>query len=218
MTISTRLLASMSALLVVQLALASEPVAIIEEIDAPGNTLQFMDYVTAGDVIDLGASGKIVLGYLRSCVRETVVSGRITVGRNKSQVQDGQVERKIVECDGGNLQLSAEQAANSATTMFRNLNPVAKSELKPSVRVFGTSPVIKLPPENYEISIQRVDGKGSRYNMSSSGNVVDLLERNIVLTPGGIYQVQSGDKSIVFKVALSAKRGSIPIVSRLVRF
>jgi hypothetical protein len=87
-------------------ASAGNPSAIVENIDAPGAKLQFMDYVESGRVISLGASGTVTLGYLSHCLSETVIGGSVTVGREQSRIDGGNVRREQVECDGGNLKLT----------------------------------------------------------------------------------------------------------------
>src|SRR5262249_23532857 len=60
-----------------------------------------MDYVDPGQVIRLGAHDRIVLGYLRSCWRETISGGTVTVGTEQSEVAGGEVARDKVACEGG---------------------------------------------------------------------------------------------------------------------
>lgn len=50
-----------------------------------------MDYVEPGQVIRLGAADGLVLGYLKSCWRETITGGTVTVGTEQSQVAGGEV-------------------------------------------------------------------------------------------------------------------------------
>ena len=80
---------------------AADPVAIVEEVTAAKPTVQFMDYVSSGTVIRLRASDSLVLGYIRSCWRETIRGGVVKVGLLQSTVTGGSVTRQKVECDGG---------------------------------------------------------------------------------------------------------------------
>src|ERR1700752_658907 len=74
-------------------------VALVEHLDGNPVGVEIMDYVEAGKVIRLGARDRIVLGYMTSCIRETITGGTVTIGRDKSEVQSGEVERILVECD-----------------------------------------------------------------------------------------------------------------------
>src|SRR5690349_7142881 len=94
-------------------AAAQSPVAVVEEITGTVPGVQFMDYVEPGQVIRLGAHDRIVLGYLRSCWRETINGGTVTVGNDESDVAGGEVTRAKVTCEGGKMMLSAELAGKS---------------------------------------------------------------------------------------------------------
>ena len=104
-------------------AAAGEPAAIVEDVGDGVEQLAFMDYVEAGRVIDLGQDGRIVLGYLRSCLRETVVGGRLTVGREQSSIAGGRVDRVRVECDGGRMVTSVREAGKSTVMVLRQVPP-----------------------------------------------------------------------------------------------
>ena len=91
-----------TALLFSLIAVAAEktPVAVVEDVSAGAADLQFMDLLEQGRVIKLGDGQNITLGYLRSCTREIVTGGTITVGRDASEVAGGAIERELVDCDG----------------------------------------------------------------------------------------------------------------------
>ena len=72
-------------------AWAEGPTAIVESVAATGTHLKFMEYVEAGTVIRLGIGGSITLGYFRSCWRETIEGGTVTIGVEKSTVVGGTV-------------------------------------------------------------------------------------------------------------------------------
>ena len=78
-----------------------------------------MDYVEPGQVIRLGAADGLVLGYLKSCWRETITGGTVTVGTEQSQVAGGEVARVLVQCEGGNS--SATRQAVPGATAERHL-------------------------------------------------------------------------------------------------
>ena len=66
---------------------AEQPVAIVEAVRAPAAGVQVFDYLRPGRVVRLGESGRLVLGYLRSCLRETITGGEVVVGTMESAVR-----------------------------------------------------------------------------------------------------------------------------------
>ena len=113
------IIAAFAAFLGGQTARAGSPVAIVEEVSGTVSGVELLEYVDSGRSIKLGAKGTVVLGYLKSCVRETISGGSVTVGKKQSTVQGGKVTRERVECGGGKLQLTPEQANNTAVMVFR---------------------------------------------------------------------------------------------------
>ncbi len=55
----------------------------------------------------------MTLGYLRSCLRETITGGKVTVGLEQSKVAGAKLVRERIECDGTKLLLTPEQASAS---------------------------------------------------------------------------------------------------------
>ena len=53
-------------------ATAQSPVAVVEEVQGNVTGAEFMDYVVPGKVIKLGQGASIVVGYMKSCRRETI--------------------------------------------------------------------------------------------------------------------------------------------------
>src|SRR5258706_3709243 len=98
---------------------AADPSAIVEAVQGAVKDVQVFDYLAAGTQIQLPARGILVLGYLKSCARETITGGKVVVGTDQSVVEGGQVKRETVECDGGRMQLTDRQAAKSGVMVFR---------------------------------------------------------------------------------------------------
>ncbi len=192
-------------------ASAGEPVAIVETLAAEGTGLQFMDYVEEGRVIDLGTSGTITLGYLASCWIETIRGGRIVVGREQSRVENGEVRRERVDCDGGAIKLSAGEADKSGTMVFRK-------PPKRRLTLYGASPVVLLSGAGGSIIIERLDKAGAHLTLTLEGRFVDLAGSGTTLVPGGIYRATVGDVALEFQIDLLAKPGPSPVVGRLLRF
>jgi hypothetical protein len=96
-------------------------VALVENVSGDSG-VEFMDYVHPGQVISLGSGDTVVLGYLQSCVRETITGGVVTVGATQSEVQAGTVSRTRVECDAGRTSVTTEQSSAFAGRIFRGLS------------------------------------------------------------------------------------------------
>src|SRR3954467_13543820 len=98
---------------------AQAPVAMVEEVASKSAGIEFMDYVSAGKVIRLAPADTLVLGYMKSCWREEIKGGPGTGGPGQSRRKDGKVRRNKVQCDGGKMQLTAQQASKSGALAFR---------------------------------------------------------------------------------------------------
>jgi len=193
------------------------PVAIIEDIQAKGSKLSFMDYVNEGRVIQLGSKGKLIIGYLHSCRRETITGGTVTIGSMQSRVDKGELLREDVECDGGNAKLSGQQAATSGALAFRG-SPKAKVGIgKADLTIYGTAPVIRTSQANASITIERMDKRSQRLSYQVKANHIDLADHKVSLVNGGLYRITvKNGASKTFKVDKYAETGKISIVSRLI--
>jgi hypothetical protein len=204
-------------------ASAQSPAAVVEEIQGSVPGVQFMDYVDPGQVIRLGAHDRIVLGYLKSCWRETISGGTVTVGVEQSEVAGGEVARAKVACEGGKMMLSAELAGKSGAMVFRQApKPQAASLRHPEFTLYGLSPVFEVRPPG-KLVIERLDQPGERYEIAVTeaqlvrGAFLDFAKSDVVLAPGGIYRAKLADREIVFKIDPDAKPGDAPLVGRLAR-
>lgn len=190
---------------------AGEPVAIVEALTAEGIGLRFMDYVEEGRVIELGPGATITLGYLASCRQEQIRGGRIVVGREQSRVENGEVRRQRVDCDGGALKLSAAEADKSGVMVFRR-------PPKRRLTLYGASPVVLLSRAGGSVTIERLDKAGARLELTVEGRFVDLAESGTTLVPGGIYRATVGEVALEFQIDSLATPGPGPVVGRLLRF
>lgn len=197
---------------------AKQPVAIVEDA-SDGIGVEMMDYVAAGKIIQLGAKGKLVLGYLASCTRETITGGRVVVGAEKSDSQDAQIKREKVECDGGRMRLTADQSAKSGVMVFRR----APSQLPdPQFTLYGQSPVFTVAAGG-DVVVERLDKPGERLTVAVPSKAltrapyVDFAKDDRTLAPGGLYRATAGASTVVFKIDPLAKPGQGPLIGRLVR-
>jgi hypothetical protein len=197
------------------------PIALVEDVKSAMAGVEFMDYVGAGQVIKLGPGDKLVLSYLTSCQHETITGGTVVIGFQQSNVQGGEVARATVPCDGGHMQLSADEASKSAASAFR----VQSADIHPTL--FGRSPLVQLPKDlprdARTLVIERTDQKGERHTFTLDDMVVaagfyDLALLNVSLAPGAVYEASIGGHRLAFGIAADAKEGRAPVVSRLLRF
>lgn len=194
------------------------PAALVEEVSQATPGVRVLDYVSPGQVVDLGSNGRLTLGYLASCVHEQISGGRVTVGATESQVSNGKVERRKTPCDGTRLALAANQAMHSGAVAVRSMDPSAA----PHVIVNDRSPLIFLPKAG-RVVVKRLDLTGERHSIEVTKAIegqlrIDLADNNIELAPGGIYMVTVAGLAQTFQVATGATRGHTPLVGRLVPF
>src|SRR6202048_2063123 len=82
------------------LAAAQTPVAVVEDVQGKVTGVEFMDYVAPGKVIKLGPNSTVVLGYMKSCWRETITGvGTVIIGQEQSMIHLGDVKSVKVDCD-----------------------------------------------------------------------------------------------------------------------
>jgi hypothetical protein len=182
-----------------------------------------MDYVVPGQVIRLGPRDHIVLGYLKSCWRETIDGGTVTVGDDQSEVAGGQVERAKVACEGGKMMLSAELAGKSGAMVFRQAPKLQAAALPhPEFTLYGLSPVFEVRPPG-TLVLERLDQRGERHEIAVTeqqlvrGAFLDCAKAGVALAPGGLYRAKLADQEIVFKIDPDAKPGAAPLAGRLAR-
>ncbi|MDA0241445.1 MAG: hypothetical protein O3A84_15670 [Proteobacteria bacterium] len=196
---------------------AAEPTAVVEEASGGASKLTVFELLEPGQKYRLSSDEMIVIGYLRSCQREEITGGVVTIGESKSTVTGGRVSRGYVECDGGKMDLSLELAGKSAVTVFRS-KPGKTDPNLPSLTIFGASPVILLARPVKEITFARLDKPELKLRVPVSGLNVDLTKTDDALSPGGVYGLVAGDRRVIFKVDPFSKPGAGPLVQRLIKF
>ncbi|MBL8834791.1 MAG: hypothetical protein JNL66_01040 [Alphaproteobacteria bacterium] len=209
--------AALAAIIIASGMAWAAPVAVVEDIAGPPAGVQSFDFLDEGQVIQLQPGNTLVLGYLGSCWRESIVGGTVRVGAEQSTVQGGQVGRERVECDGGRMRLTSEQASRSGAVAFRGPPSVpAQAE------VFGLNPVFQLGAPG-RLLIERLDRAASRIDVTVTARdlnrgLFDLARANMSLAAGGTYRARAGEREIVFRVNANARPGAVPLVARLIRF
>lgn len=212
-------------------AASGVPVAVVEEVKGKVSGLEFMDYVEAGRVIKLGAQDTIVLGYMKSCLRETITGGTVVVGADRSMVHQGRIDSVKVECDA-TAQVAERQSVESAATVFRGMGPNQRppNQAQPpngepprTLVLFGRSPVFEVTaPET--LTIERLDKAGEKRSIALKrkallrGRFYDMARSDKALAAGGSYVATVNGRKVAFKIAADAKPGATAVVGRLVRF
>lgn len=207
-------------------ASAQSPAAVVEEVRGNPAAVEFMDYVAPGKVIRLGPQDSIVLGYMKSCWRESITGGTVTVGTEKSEVESGKIERTKTECEAGRMQLTPQQANQSAGMVFRgkpfrSAGPAGLPE--PQFTLHGLSPLIEAKGGG-TLLVERLDRPGERYAFALvsqqllRGAFYDFAVADKALAPGGLYRATLGAQQIVFRVDPGARPGPTAVLGRLLRF
>jgi hypothetical protein len=202
----------------------TDPVALVEEISGKTGGIGFLDYLPVGKVLKLGSADRVVIGYLQSCMRETITGGTVTIGAEESAIVGGAVTREKVQCDGGRLRLKAEQAAKSGVVVFRKGPGKVERPAAPAIEqiLYGVSPLLDLPGGG-RIVVERIDVPGERLEIEigkaqlQRGKFYDFAKAGKALTPGGTYRVEAGGRSVLVKIDPLAAAGSEPIAGRLIR-
>jgi hypothetical protein len=196
---------------------ASRQAALVVSVTGKPAGVARMTYVETGKVIELGQHDGIVLGYLKSCVQETITGGTVTVGSDQSEVQSGKVARTKVACDPGKTDNEREGAGG---VVVRGAIPIDPT---PALTLYGTAPMVELNGPG-TLQIERVGQPGERYSVSVTdeqllnGRFYDFAKAGKNLSAGGVYSMKAGAEEIVFKIDPHAKPGATPILGRLLRF
>jgi len=201
------------------------PIALVEDVQSKSAGVEFMDYVGSGQIIKLEPRDVLVLSYLKSCAHETITGGTVVIGPDKSEVQGGKITRSKVQCNGGNIRLSSQQANASGASSFR----LQSAAFDPTI--YGLPPVVQVPrlrpTDPRTLVVERQNKPGERFEVPideqlAAGGFLDLASANKTLVRGGIYTASIGNRKILFKVDAKAKvakkSGKLPVVTRLLRF
>src|SRR5664279_2576757 len=140
---------------------AQVPVAVVEDVQGKVTGVEFMDYVVPGKLIKLGPTGMVVLGYMKSCVRETITGlGTVIVGTEESMVHLSNVKAGKVLCDSSHSQLIDREVGESAASVVRTMDE--KGSMSPRLTLYGQSPVVETRGRG-KLVVERLDVKGERY-------------------------------------------------------
>jgi hypothetical protein len=206
---------------ITELAAAQTPVAVVEDVQGKVTGVEFMDYVSPGKVIKLGQGGVVVLGYMKSCWRETITGiGTVIVGTEESMVHLGEIKGGKVRCDSSRSSPVSREVGESAATVVRSINEAKRAA--PQLTLYGLSPLVETTARG-KLVVERLDVKGERYDLDltaasvTRGRFYDFAKTATALKPGGTYAASLGSKRTVFLVDREAEPGATAIIGRLVR-
>jgi hypothetical protein len=187
-------------------------VAIVEDTSGAIVGVEPLDLLSAGREIELAADAGLILSYLNSCQRESIRGGKITIGHGQSEVKGGNVTRKRVPCDPAALDLTPEQANQSATLVFRRPPLEEGAEF-----LLDTRQPLVIAPHLKTVKLEDLRHSGKVRSVKVVRGVADLTAEFGLLDQGGLYRLSGGDKSVVFLVGKEATDAPLPILQRAIR-
>lgn len=200
-------------------AAGQAPVAVVEDVQGKVTGAELMDYVVPGQVIKLGAGAKVIIGYMKSCWRETISGiGTVIVGAEESSVHLAEFKAGKVPCDSSQAERVNKEAGESAATLVRSLRDDTQP---PPLVLHGQSPIVETS-ERGKLVVERLDVKGEHYEVDltkaspARGKFYDLDKSHIALKPGGAYSMKLNSKFNAFVVDSGATPGAGPVIGRLV--
>lgn len=181
---------------------ASRPVAIVEDSAKTEGKGQVFDLLSENDQISLKAGEILVLGYLKSCTRETITGGTVTVGNKESVIEGGTVTREKTECTVNKLALTADEAQQSATVAFRPGDTIKHIQTRQPLIMAGKSE---------SVTIQSFEG-GESWQLTPESGHIDFRAANLEMQPNMRYRVTGAKATIIVEVdaaATTAKTGTL---------
>lgn len=196
-----------------RVALAEDSaVAIVEDTSGKVAGVEPLDLLREGKTIDLNADGGLIVSYLNSCQRESIRGGKVTIGKTQSEVEGGEVGRQRVRCDAAALNLTPEQANQSATLVFR------KPEIEEGVKfVIETRQPLVIAPDLKEILVEELRDNGQKWTVKVVKGVADITAGRNTLDLAGRYQLSGGGRSLIFRVGKEATDAKLPLLQRAIR-
>jgi len=194
--------------------------AIVEDLGGKVAGVEVFDFVSPGQTITLPAGGKLVLGYLDSCKRETITgAGSVTIGADASAVTGAKLQTEQLKCSTA-LALGQGQAGKSGAMVFRGQPGSGRKKAdipEPTAVVVYTAPAFPVHQPG-QLTIERLDVQETVLVFDVSGKLFDFGKTGKKLDAGGFYRVELNGRSTVFQVSLDAAEGAGPLLLRLVRF
>ncbi len=189
------------------------PVAIVEDTSGAVKGVAPFDLLKPGRRIELDGNTSVILSYLNSCQRENIRGGSIVIGKEQSDIDGGEVARRRIPCDAAALDLTPEQANQSAIIVFRPIPPEEGVKFLIDARL----PIV-IAPELDEIVLEQLEHKKSRRTVKVVNGVAELAATTAPLDKGGLYRLSGGGRSLLFRVGKEATDAPLPLLQRAIRF
>lgn len=201
------------------IAAPATPVAIVEDTIGDVGAVTALDLLLEGDRLTLAADQGMIVAYLESCLRENIRGGTVVIGRRQSTVSGGTVTREGVACDPAALALTPQQANQSAALAFRDSDggdsdPIAAQ----ATFVLASRHPVVLAPDLVELWIEDQRKPGAPRKLAVTEGVVELTGAESPLPKGGVYRLQGGGRTLVFRIGREATDAPLPLLKRLIRF
>ena len=129
----------------------------------------------------MAESDWLKLGYLHFCIQETITGGVVVVGEEQSTVTGGMVERRTVECDGGNFQLTSDQSERAGVAVMRK----SEGGVEVALTVHGVSPHFRIDGESDALELERLNRPQQVLKFETAANGVNLAELGVSLKMAG---------------------------------
>lgn len=198
----------------------AQQTAVVEDLSGTVPRVEVFDFLSAGKTITLPAGAKLVLGYMKSCTRETITgAGTVAVGDTGSKVTGAKLQTEQLKCAAAN-QLAQGQAGKSAAMVFRGQPGSGRKRAEipqPSAVLMYTAPAFQVARSG-QLTIERLDVAETVQVFQVSGKLFDYGKTGKKLDAGGYYRAELNGKSTVFQISLDAGEGGGPLLLRLVRF
>ncbi|MBK8158152.1 MAG: hypothetical protein IPK59_05005 [Rhodospirillaceae bacterium] len=185
-------------------AAAPRPVAIVEDSPRVEGKFQAFDLVSEGETVQLGAGETIVLGYLKSCLRQTITGGVVIIGASESQVSGGKVSSEKTECAVNKLALAQDESQQSATIAFRG-----------KIKHIHTRQPIILASKSPGVTIEPIDG-GDVWRIVPENGRVDFQAMKLEMQPGRSYRVVGTTQTVIVEVDAEATAAKTGLLERVV--
>lgn len=203
-----------------QMGLADDgAVAIVEETSGNVAGVEPLDLLREGRTIALKADAGLIISYLNSCQRENIRGGKVTIGKVQSDIAGGTVDRVRLTCDPVALDLSPEQANQSATLVFRADKTVSGDPIAAQAKfVMETRQPLVIAPALNEITLEDLRHAGTKWSVKVAKGIADLTADHKLLDQGGVYRLMGGGRELIFRVGKEATDAPLPLLKRVIRF
>ena len=169
-----------------------------------------MDFLDAGTNFEFRPSESIVIGYLSSCVLESITGGKVTIGQHQSIVIGGEVNRRTLECASGDKIGGSVKNQTAAAVVFRGMK-------NKNAAIYSLFPIVRLGSDDGQLMVTRADGKGDPQNVAIEKGIADFGNSRFQLKRNKVYILSSGGRTKTVKVSPRAKR-DVPLLSRVMLF